>query len=142
MASMDKEALKAQAKEKQEKAKAAIKVKRRQKYHKYVNMPAITGDVVVDAKANIDAVKQGFRDAIKKENQRFEDATDSGHWFCACFQSRKQVEFFLEALGLPKDLQYVNGELLARILDIKLPEANIPYRTEGKIDKSWLEFVN
>ncbi len=142
MASVDKEALKAQAKEKQAKVKAAVKVKRRQKYHKYVEMPEITGDVVIDAKANINAVKEGFRNAIKKENKRFEDATDSGYWACICFESRAQVEAFTEALGLPKDMQYISGYHLAAMMGIELPEANIPYRAEGKIDKAWLEFVD
>lgn len=38
--------------------------------------------------------------------------------------------------------KYLDGQILAQKLGIKLPDASVPYRTEGKIDKAYLEFVD
>lgn len=106
-------------------------------------MPEETGDVEKDSEAELDALQKGFRDAIKREDKRFELATDSEYWFCVCFQSREQCNAFLKAMDLLEiGDKYLDGQEVAKKLGVKLPEADIPYRTEGKIDKAYLEFVD
>lgn len=108
----------------------------------YVDMPEYTGNPEVDSKADLDAVKEGFRKRAKNEAERFALVTDSGYWFCMCFQSREQSNAFLKALDLLDigDL-YLDGVEVAERLGIELPEANVPYNTSEKRDKAWLEFV-
>lgn len=143
MASIDKKALIEQARIKQQKTKAEIAKKKRQKVKSYVDMPEPTGDVEKDSYADLGAVQKGFRDAIKREDKRFELATDSEYWFCVCFQTREQKEFLLKAMELfEHGDKYLDGQILAQKLGIKLPDASVPYRTEGKIDKAYLEFVD
>lgn len=69
MASIDKKALIEQAKIKQQKTKAEIAKKKRQKVKSYVDMPEPTGDVEKDSYADLNAVQKGFRDAIKREDK-------------------------------------------------------------------------
>lgn len=143
MASVDKEALKEQAMIKKRQAKEAAAVRKRQQAKKYIELPEETGDVEKDSKAELDALQKGFRDAIKREDKRFELATDSEYWFCVCFQSREQCNAFLKAMDLLEiGDKYLDGQEVAKKLGVKLPEADIPYRTEGKIDKAYLEFVD
>lgn len=145
---LDKDELKRQAKQKAVEAKekaerAKIAQKRKKENISYVDMPEITGDAEVDSKADLDAVQQGFRDAIKREDKRFELATDSEYWTCLCFQSREQSEAFLKALDLLQyGDKYIDGRILAEKLGIELPDTEIPYRTTGKIDKDYLQFVD
>nr|DAQ44804.1 MAG TPA: hypothetical protein [Caudoviricetes sp.] len=143
MASVDKEALKEQAMIKKRQAKEAAAVRKRQQAKKYIELPEETGDVEKDSEAELDALQKGFRDAIKREDKRFELATDSEYWFCVCFQSREQCNAFLKAMDLLEiGDKYLDGQEVAKKLGVKLPEADIPYRTEGKIDKAYLEFVD
>lgn len=143
MASVDKEALKEQAMIKKRQAKEAAAVRKRQQAKKYIELPEETGDVEKDSEAELDALQKGFRDAIKREDKRFELATDSEYWFCVCFQSREQCNAFLKAMDLLEiGDKYLDGQEVAKKLGVKLPEAHIPYRTEGKIDKAYLEFVD
>ena len=68
--------LKQQIADKKAEAKAKVNQwKRKQK--PLVQMPELTGDAEVDSKAELDAVKKGFRDRLKAENKRKVDATDS-----------------------------------------------------------------
>ena len=143
MASVDKEALKEQAMIKKRQAKEAAAVRKRQQAKKYIELPEETGDVEKDSEAELNALQKGFRDAIKREDKRFELATDSEYWFCVCFQSREQCNAFLKAMDLLEiGDKYLDGQEVAKKLGVKLPEADIPYRTEGKIDKAYLEFVD
>ena len=143
MASVDKEALKEQAMIKKRQAKEAAAVRKRQQAKKYIELPEETGDVEKDSEAELDALQKGFRDAIKREDKRFELATDSEYCFCVCFQSREQCNAFLKAMDLLEiGDKYLDGQEVAKKLGVKLPEADIPYRTEGKIDKAYLEFVD
>ena len=143
MASVDKEALKEQAMIKKRQAKEAAAVRKRQQAKKYIELPEETGDVEKDSEAELDALQKGFRDAIKREDKRFELATDSEYWFCVCFQSREQCNAFLKAMDLLEiGDKYLDGQEVAKKLGVKLPEADIPHRTEGKIDKAYLEFVD
>ncbi|PJG82686.1 hypothetical protein [Caviibacterium pharyngocola] len=143
MASVDKEKIKAEARIKQKQAKEKAAIAKRQQNKSYFEAPEPTGDPEIDCEADLNALQKGFRDAIKREDKRFELATDSEYWFCVCFQTREQKEFLLKALELFEEGdKYLDGQVVAEKLGIKLPKADVPYRTEGKIDKAYLEFVD
>ena len=126
--------------------KAAAKAKVNQwkrKQKPLVQMPELTGDAEVDSKADLDAVKKGFRDRLKAENKRKVDATDSEYWFCVCFQSRAQSEAFLREIGWRKfGDKYLDGVKVAKMMGIELPDDEVPYVAEPKIDKVWASFVD
>lgn len=126
--------------------KAAAKAKVNQwkrKQKPLVQMPELTGDAEVDSKADLDAVKKGFRDRLKAENKRKVDATDSEYWFCVCFQSRAQSEAFLCEIGWRKfGDKYLDGVKIAKMMGIELPNDEVPYVAEPKIDKTWASFVD
>ena len=126
--------------------KAAAKAKVNQwkrKQKPLVQMHELTGDAEVDSKADLDAVKKGFRDRLKAENKRKVDATDSEYWFCVCFQSRAQSEAFLREIGWRKfGDKYLDGVKIAKMMGIELPNDEVPYVAEPKIDKTWASFVD
>ena len=134
--------LKQQIADKKAEAKAKVNQwKRKQK--PLVQMPELTGDAEVDSKADLDAVKKGFRDRLKAENRRKVDATDSEHWFCVCFQSRAQSEAFLREIGWHKfGDKYLDGVKSAKMMGIELPDDVVPYVDEPRIDKVWASFVD
>ena len=143
----NKEELKAAARDKRIQAKQAAANKKKLKENPpptYVNLDEVefSGDYEADAKIELDEVAKGFRDRLKDENTRFALATDSEYWACLCFQTREQKEVFLKALALI-DLgdKYLDGQEVAKVLGVTLPEGNVPYNTGDKSDKSWLEFV-
>ena len=79
-----------------------------------------TGDLEVDAKAELNAMQQGFRDRAKAENERFIRAVDSEFWVCLCFRSREDKEAFLQAANLLKDGdKYLSGYLAAERLGVQ-----------------------
>ncbi len=86
-------------------------------------------------------LESAFRNRIKQEDKRFADVTDSGYWFAVCFSNRKQREEFMESLGLPTDLRYVDGRELARAIKrpVKSPDTEFPRTTKGS--KEYLRFV-
>jgi hypothetical protein len=107
-----------------------------------VEMPEPTGDSEADSAADLDEVQRGFRNRAKAESERFALATDSEYWACLCFQSREQKEMFLSALKILEfGDKYLDGQLVAERLGIKLPAANVPYKPEPKLDRDWLSFV-
>lgn len=126
--------------------KAAAKAKVNQwkrKQKPLVQMPELTGDAEVDSKADLDAVKKGFRDRLKAENKRKVDATDSEHWVCICFQTREQKTAFLNQSNMRQfGTKYLNGEKVAKMMGIELPDDEVPYVDEPKIDKVWASFVD
>jgi hypothetical protein len=107
-----------------------------------VKMPELTGDPEADSKADLDAVQEGFRARAKQEADRFALATDSEYWACLCFQSREQKDAFLAALNILEfGDKYIDGQLVAERLGVKLPGADVPYKPEPKLDKDWLSFT-
>lgn len=54
-----------------------------------------TGDLETDARAELNAIQQGFRDRAKREEERFRLATDSEYWAMLCFKTRADKEKFL-----------------------------------------------
>lgn len=107
-----------------------------------VEHPEQTGNPELDSSADLDAVQQGFRNRAKQESDRFVLATDSEYWAAICFQTREQKEAFLSALKLLEfGDKYLDGRLVAERLGVKLPESQVPYKPEPKLDKDWLSFV-
>ena len=107
-----------------------------------VDLPEQTGNPELDSSADLDAVQQGFRNRAKQESDRFALATDSEYWAAICFQTREQKEAFLSALKLLEfGDKYLDGRLVAERLGIKLPESQVPYKPEPKLDRDWLSFV-
>lgn len=58
---------------------------------------------------------------IKKEDERFKDATDSEIWSCLCFKTEKDRDLFLEKTGLP-NRRFITGEELERATEKFKPE--------------------
>ena len=95
-----------------------------------------TGNVEVDAKAEVSALLQAFRDRAKKEQDRRMAATDSEFWFAVCFETRAQKDEFLSKLGLIAHVhgdKYIDGSVLAAKLGITLTPVDVSYR-EPRID--------
>lgn len=106
------------------------------------NIPEQTGDPEIDAKADLDEIQKSFRERIKIENDRFKNTTDSEYWFAMCFQTREQKEAFLRAMNLFLiGDKYLDGVEVAKQLGIDIPDANINYLPDGKVDKDFAKFV-
>lgn len=101
-----------------------------------------SGNPEADSAADLDALQQGFRNRAKAENDRFALATDSEYWACLCFQTREQKDHFLSVLKILEfGDKYLDGRLVAERLGVKLPESQVPYKPEPKLDKDWLSLV-
>ncbi|RPD86283.1 hypothetical protein EGK75_09180 [Neisseria weixii] len=115
--------------------------KRKQK--PLVEMPELTGNPEVDSKADLDALKKGFRDRLKQESARKVSATDSEYWSCICFQTRAQADAFVAAMGWGRfGDKYIDGVKLAKAMGIELPDEQVAYPAENKVDKTWASFVD
>lgn len=137
----EKAALKEQARIRARDLKADRAIKK-QKNPQLYNIPAQTGNPEVDSKADLDEVQASFRERIKTENSRFQNTTDSEYWFAMCFQSREQKDAFLRAMNLFLiGDKYLDGVEVAKQLGIDIPDANIKYLPDGKVDKDFAKFV-
>lgn len=137
----EKAALKEQARIKARDLKAD-RANKKQKTPQLYNIPQQTGNPEIDSKADLDEVQASFRERIKTENSRFQNTTDSEYWFAMCFQSREQKDAFLRAMDLFLiGDKYLDGVEVARQLGIDIPEANIKYLPDGKVDKDFAKFV-
>jgi len=144
---IDKDAAKQAAKEKALKAKESAIARKKKKENPppiFVDMDSVdfTGDYEKDAEIELSETLKGFKARAKAEADRFKIATDTEYWACLCFQTREQKEFFLKALSLI-DIgdKYLDGQEVARVLGVELPNANVPYNTSERVDKAWLEFM-
>lgn len=81
--------------------------------------------------AELDAVQAGFRERAKNEAKRFEEETDSEHWFAVTFENRSQKLAFLTAMGWdqadPGADKYLDGRALADHEGIDLPQSTRRY---------------
>lgn len=100
----------------------------------------VTGDLEDDAREELDAVAQGFRDRKNREAERMELATNSDYWFAVCFATQAQRDAFIEADGL-QDLgyRYLDGRDIARRRGITLPPD--PVWPNQKVDHSWDDYA-
>lgn len=79
------------------------------------------GDLEGDARAELDALQQGFRDRAKAETDRFRLATDSEYWVAVCFKTREDKDAFLTAAGLTRiGDKYLDGYQVAAALGVDL----------------------
>ena len=100
-----------------------------------------TGDLEHDAKLEITEVATSFRARMKEEAARRKSATDSEYWCCLVFQSREQVEAFVQSTKWAKhDAKYIDGRIAARALGIALPPDGLPSK-EPRIDKTWAGMI-
>lgn len=108
----------------------------------YINMPEPVKDAEQSALNDLNELQSGFRKRALDEAKRFRLATDSEYWCCVCFQTREQKEAFLKALDLLKyHDKYIDGQLLAKQLNIALPAAEVPYNVSDKVDPAWEDFT-
>ena len=96
-------------------------------------------------KIELDAVQQGFRDRASAESDRFQDATDTGYYFCIVMENRDQVDALLDHLrgmgaNIPEDL-YLDGREIARALGCELPRKGQGGGSPGKVDKTFAGMV-
>lgn len=136
---MDARSIKEKAKQKVLKAKDRAKtIVSKQKREPLYEPPEYTGNPEIDSQAELDQVQKAFRQRIKDENKRFEQATDSEYWFSVCFQTREQKEAFLKAVDwIEQGDKYLDGQFVADRLGVELPKANNKYLADGKIDKDY-----
>jgi len=107
-----------------------------------VELAEQAGNPEIDSASDLDSLHQGFRNRAKTENARFALTTDSEYWACICFQTREQKEHFLAALKILEfGDKYLDGLLVAKRLGVILPESQVAYRTDPKLNKDWLSFV-
>lgn len=95
-----------------------------------------TGNLEEDTKREFTALELAFKEQAKAEKQARKYANDSEFWFCACFQSRAQVEEFLRKLGFDGDEKYIDGRKLAALFGIVLTEHPEPTRSRKGLDKT------
>jgi len=133
---------KEQARIKAEKIKREAQIARgARKAPKLVNMPEPVGNAEQDALAELDAVKQGFRERAKTENERFQNVVDSAYWFAVCFRTREQKERFLQEMKwLEFGDTYLSGDEVAKKMKVRLPKAKFG-KTEPKIDKDYADLA-
>lgn len=98
-----------------------------------LDYPNMTNEAV--AVAETSAVLEAFKARAKAEQERFALATDSEYWVAVCFQTREQKEHFLAATKLLKSGdKYIDGALVAKVLGVELPPAQVPYNVSAKVD--------
>lgn len=82
-----------------------------------------TGDLETDARTELNAIQQGFRDRAKREAERFRLATDSEYWAVLCFKTRADKERFLtRAKLLAVGDKYLDGYAAARVLGVPMDD--------------------
>lgn len=72
----------------------------------------------------------------RQQREAIDEANDAGYWFGVYFQNRHQKEAFIKAIGAVEltEGQYIDGNELAKVMGIELPERVMPYKV-GQIDK-------
>lgn len=95
-----------------------------------------TNNVAEDAKREFTALELAFKEQAKAEKKTQEYANDTEFWVCVCFQSREQVEEFLEKSNFHKDLKYISGVELAEKFGITLNKYPEPTRSRKGLDKT------
>lgn len=91
----------------------------------------LTGNVEVDAAAEMDIVRRSFLDNDRADDDPFQIALDPEFYFVVCFQSRAQKDEFLEKSGLAAEGmgdKYLDGLRVARFLGVQVDP--IPLRTK------------
>lgn len=80
-----------------------------------------TGNVEVDAAAELTALQAAYRERAKRERSRYESTTDSEYWIAICFVDRASKDAFLEAAGASMlGDKYIDGHQFAKIVGVTL----------------------
>lgn len=99
-------------------------------------------DTETECQAELAHLETAFQARAKAERKRFELATDSEYWVAICFQSRAQKEAFLGALDLLRHGdKYLDGRLLAKKLNIGLPDEAPHYNISARPDPKLIELT-
>lgn len=61
-------------------------------------------------------------DRIKREAERFKDATDSEYWVCLCFKKQGDLDRFAELTGIPRR-RFVTGEEIRSAVEAFRPSS-------------------
>jgi hypothetical protein len=101
-----------------------------------------TGDVEVDAAAELEAVRKAFLNRKEKASKdRLWAGLDSEYWFCVCFQSRDQKEAFLKAMKwFEHGDKYLDGKFVAKKLGVALPAVDLRFVNEKPL-RSFVDTV-
>ena len=99
-------------------------------------------DIEESPQVELTAVQKGFRERAAQEADRFQDATDSGYYFCGVFANRAQLDAFLDYIGMKgKGDLFIDGREMCAALGIQLPPAEIRPASRAKIDKDFANLV-
>lgn len=101
-----------------------------------------TGDVEVDAAAELEAVRKAFLNRKEKVSKdRLWAGLDSEYWFCVCFQTRDQKEAFLKAMKwFEHGDKYLDGKFVAKKLGVTLPPIDLRFVPEKPL-RSFVDSV-
>ena len=90
-------------------------------------MPVHKQSLEEDVRAELNEYEEAFRQSRIKEQKQTEEVLNSGFWFCAYFADFEQCQEFLTNAGLQNKMcgQYINGEMMADIMGVKLTKKKI-----------------
>lgn len=81
-----------------------------------------TGSAEDDTVAELDALSEGFRARLKREEDRLGLVLDTRHWCCVVFATYEQLTAFREAMRWYRyGERYLNGVAMARDLGVDIP---------------------
>ena len=90
----------------------------------------------------IKRLEGGLSAAMKKQSKDFIQQGRSDYYCVLCFEQGEQVGAFLKGLGYPApDDMFVDGPLLARILNIEIPQPTYRLKPLRKPDKALARLV-
>lgn len=91
----------------------------------------MTQEQAIDASVQILGTTMSQR--MKMERERKKAATTADDYFVMCFQEGTQATAFLKAIGYPEIYaSFVDGTIVAKLLDIELPEPTLKKRALKK----------
>jgi hypothetical protein len=80
-----------------------------------------------DVKTELNEYQQAFKEQMQKEAKGIDEAVSTGYWFCAYFADFDQCQEFLKNANLQNKMegQYINGQMMADILKVKVTKKKI-----------------
>jgi hypothetical protein len=96
-----------------------------------------------EVKKELNEYQESFKSQMQYEKKNIDDLTSTGFWFCAYFADTEQRDEFLKNAGLMNkmDGQYVNGEVMAETLKIKITKKKIKLPPSFRKHKDFTNFV-
>jgi hypothetical protein len=78
-------------------------------------------------KEELNEFQTAFHNRMVNEGKNIDKLTSTGYWFCAYFADFEQCQEFLRKAGLQNLMegQYINGQMMAEKLDIKIEKKKI-----------------